>query len=396
MNPIQNQDPNPTAVVVAKDFVPTPPPGLKPEEQLALVTQADAFLQKVKDAGDRRAAEREFAGMGAAETQRASSKVALLQTRVGTLLRDVEDGGGPIPQGLLQLRTKMDEINPHTLGKPWTIFGYTVYTPKVPAVLRTALRRYETVQAQIDGIMNGLRGGKDQLLQDNAEMNVIYDDVQAAQREIQRIAYVGELLMEKLQQMLDATQEQAEREKITAVLHKVAIRVSDLRTMEQANLQFFVSLDLTTSNNTTLGEQVDRTLLIAKNLLAVALSIKAALANQKNVAQATQDMQEYLGQTLANNAGAIRTQGAEIAKMANNPVMAINHVRKGFDELMAALEETGRVREQGIINARSAIAQLTDMSTKLVPKVEALRAGADSAGELASTTTPAALPAATE
>ena len=156
--------------------------------------------------------------------------------------------------------------------------------------------------------------------------------------------------------------------KTTVALHAIAMRVQDLRTMEQVNMQFFVSIDLTTNNNHLLAQAVDRTLTVTTNVITVGLAIAAALANQKRTMEATKATQEDAGNILASNAAAIRQQTSEIAQMYNNPVLALEKVQKSYDDLMAAMDEVEKVKRQGIDTAKQGMARLSDMSGKLAQK----------------------------
>ena len=213
-------------------------------------------------------------------------------------------------------------------------------------------------------------------MQDNAELEQLYQQVKQAQRGIQQSAYVGELLWQKLDEALIDC-DPGERQKLQAMMHRVAMRVQDLRTMEQVNLQFFVSIDMTLQNNDTLGEQVDRTVMVTQNLLTVGLAIQAALAQQKKIAKAVKGVQETTAAMLEANAAAIGRQTAEISDMQNNPVLALESVKNAHNTLLAALDKVDEIRQVGTEKARAGIADLNRMSAALEPKVEALKAARD-------------------
>ncbi len=64
-------------------------------------------------------------------------------------------------------------------------------TPVIGDVLADIAVKYESVQTQIDHIIDGLRAGKDQLLQDSLELERLYEQVQNAQVEVQKAAIGG-------------------------------------------------------------------------------------------------------------------------------------------------------------------------------------------------------------
>ena len=376
---------NPTQPTTPAEAAPPPPAALTPVKPKGLESEDEARLQETalqlagevhQDAGNRQVARR-LSALGVREQQKASKEIGLLKTRVGTMLGQLEGEGAEIPRTLIELRHTMDEINPNVLSQPTGIAKWVGKVPGVGTVLKRIAVKYESVQTQIDHIMNGLRHGKDKLLQDNAELEQLYEQVGQAQRGVQESAYIGELLWQKIEDKLAEATDPAERQKLQAMMHRVAMRVQDLRTMEQVNLQFFASIDMTIQNNDTLCEQVDRTVMVTQSLLTVGLAIQAALASQKQIATAVKSVQESTAAMLEANAAAIGRQTAEIGEMQNNPVIALESVKKAHNSLIEAMDKMEEIRAVGTEKARAGIAELNKMSAALEPKVEALQAAGD-------------------
>jgi uncharacterized protein YaaN involved in tellurite resistance len=393
---------NPTQPATPAEAAPPPPVALTPVKPKGLESEDETRLQETalqlagevhKDAGNRQVARR-LSALGVREQQKASKEIGLLKTRVGTMLGQLEGEGAEIPRTLIELRHTMDEINPNVLSQPSGIAKWVGKVPGVGTVLKRIAVKYESVQTQIDHIMNGLRHGKDKLLQDNAELEQLYEQVGHAQLGVQESAYIGELLWQKIEDKLPEATEPAERQKLQAMMHRVAMRVQDLRTMEQVNLQFFASIDMTIQNNDTLCEQVDRTVMVTQSLLTVGLAIQAALASQKQIATAVKSVQESTAAMLEANAAAIGRQTAEIGEMQNNPVIALESVKKAHNSLIEAMDKMEEIRAVGTEKARAGIAELNKMSAALEPKVEALQAARDlPPAQLPGATPPAELEA---
>jgi len=388
---------NPTQPTTPAEAAPPPPAALTPVKPKGLEAEDENRLQETalqlagevhNSAGDRQVARR-LSALGVREQQKASKEIGLLKMRVGTMLGQLEGEGAEIPKTLIALRHTMDEINPNVLSQPSGIAKWIGKAPGVGKILKRIAVKYESVQTQIDHIMNGLRHGKDKLLQDNAELEQLYEQVGQAQRGVQESAYIGELLWQKSEDKLPEATDPAERQKLQAMMHRVAMRVQDLRTMEQVNLQFFASIDMTIQNNDTLCEQVDRTVMVTQSLLTVGLAIQAALASQKQIATAVKSVQESTAAMLEANAVAIGRQTTEIGEMQNNPVIALESVKKAHNSLIEAMDKMEEIRAVGTEKARAGIAELNKMSAALEPKVEALQA----AGDLPPAQLPGATPA---
>jgi uncharacterized protein YaaN involved in tellurite resistance len=348
--------------------VPQAPPALPPEALDEIKGKAAAISGEFETKSQDREFMNGLMNLGSEAQQNAARKLDLLKGKVGNLLNDLDGESAKIPKDLVDLRMLLDKINPHRIEKKGFFSKLLGKVPGVGDRLKEIAIRYESVQTQIDLIVNSIRDGRDTLIRDNISLEQLYDDVKAQQLAVQKNAYLGELLMAELEKRVAAAQDPVLRQKLEMAMHSIAMRVQDLRTMEQVNMQFFVSIDLTTNNNNLLAQAVDRTLTVTTNVITVGLAIAAALANQKKTMEATRATQEYAGEILASNAAAIRQQTSDIAQMYNNPVLALEKVQKSYDDLIAAMDEVEKVKRQGIETAKKGMAQLSGMSRGLAEK----------------------------
>jgi len=291
---------------------------------------------------------------------------------VSSLLKGL-DGQSPAGEKLLELRSVMDELNPHALHKKWW-FSWMPGAIKRKAISKF-INKYEPMQSNVNAIFNGLRAGKDTLLETNLELEQQYYEIEAAQREIQSDIHVTELVMAQADDMLSQIDDSdpQEKQKISQILNKAARRVRDLRTMEQAAVQFFVSIDQTIATNEPLSEQIDSALVVGPMVMNNALRIQSALAKQKTIQKAVSSMQEGLGDLMAQNASAVNQAADEIGELYNNPVIALEKMEEGFDQLMQAVDKANATMAESTIKARESSARLAEMTSALNPTAEALK-----------------------
>lgn len=355
---------------------PQAPKKIEAAEREQIESRARDLVAQVTAAPEDRQLARELASLGSEAQRKASSDIDLLKTKVGSLLKDIDGPGSKIPEGLVKLRGTMDEINPHTLmQRPQGFFSRLFRkAPVIGDALADIAVRYESVQTQIDAIVNGLMGGKDELLQDSVELEQLYRQVQAAEREVEKAAFMGELIWKDLEASKAGVTDAAELQRLDTIIHRVAMRVQDLRTMQQVNTQFFISIDMTIQNNDHLSDAISRTITVTRSLLTVGLAIQAALANQKKIMNAVQETQEYTSDMLAANAASIRQQTTEIGDLYKDPVLALDKVKTAYEDLVSAMEEMDQIRKTGTDSARAGIDELTQMTAKLAPQAESLRA----------------------
>ena len=356
------------AATEAKESV--PPQGLSDEEKQQLKERAQGLVaQLVESSGGR---EMEMAdgitSIGIQSQRKAGTELDLLKGRMGQIL----DGDGPgaqISRELVELRLALDQINPHHAGKA----GFAGrLLGKVPMVGDTAVRtleriaiRYEPVSRQVALIETRLRDGRALLVRDNVELRKLYEQVEERQLPIRKNAYVAELVMQKLSDTLELTEDPLKKERIRNVLHDVAMRVQDLRTIEEVHIQFFVSIEMTRQNNSRLGQSVERTLALGANVVTVGLALQVALVRERAVMRATQRTREFLGDLILANAETIKSHADEIGDVYNSPVIALEKIAQAHDELIEAMNTADRLKQEGIEAARENIARLTQLSVEL-------------------------------
>ncbi len=319
-----------------------------------------------------------MSSLGAREQAEAGTELALLRVRVGDMIG--RDGpGSEIARDLVDLRVTLLQIDPNELSKPGfmrRVFGFLPFvgrtTPPVK-VLERISARYGTAASQVQVIETRLNEGRRLLARDNIELRKLYEGVESQQAPIEKKIYLGELLIRELSALLERTEDSLKQERIRNVLHDVAMRVQDLRTMQAVYSQFYVSIEMTRQNNARLAQSVERTVSMAGNVVVVGLAIQAALARQKRVLEATQATQEFLGQMLAANAASIKQHTAEIGDIYNNPVIAIDKIAQAQRDLLEAMATVDKYKDEGIRAARQNIATLARMSEEMQGKLAVLQ-----------------------
>ncbi len=354
---------------------PTPPKGMSEDEAEKIRRQAAEMVKQLSVVSGSKELEilDDMANMGVQTQRSAASYLDLLKARVSTFLSDA----GPsreIANSMRDLRIALDQIDPN--AKPrniwdrlYNIFPYFGRLNPVRMLQKIALR-YEPVSREVTVIESRLREGRTMLVRDNVELRKLYEQLEVQQPAVQRSAFLGELLMLHLNQLIQQTPDAMKREKIRAALHDVSMRVQDLRTMETVNVQYFVSIEMSRQNNNRLGQAVERTLTLSTNVIVVGLAIQSALIRQKSVTEATTRTREFLGTLVAANAAALKTHTQEIGDLYTNPVIAMDKITQAHNDLIEALDIADRLRQEGISIAKENIAKLTQLSATL-----SLRAG---------------------
>ena len=357
---------------------PVAPPGITVAESLEFQAKAATAVKQLEAASGGKELELvdSITAVGGQAQRQAGRELELLRARVG----DMMTRGGPgdqISQDLLDLRLALDQINPHELNRSWlrrlvsTLPIVNRFHPLVTRLKKISIK-YETVSKQVRIVESSLQDGRMLLTRDNIELRMLYEQVETQQLVILKNGYLGELLIQQLEEALERSDDSAKAARIREALSDVLRRVQDLKLMAEVHIHLFVSIEMTRQNNTRLGQSVDRTLTLATNTVTIGLALQTALARQKRVLEAVQRTREFIGDLLAANAASIRQHTAEIGDIYNSPVVAIEKLTQAHNDLIETINLVEQLKTEGLDAARQNIATLNQMSGKLRERFEGL------------------------
>jgi uncharacterized protein YaaN involved in tellurite resistance len=317
-----------------------------------------------------------ISAVGTQAQRRAGDELDFLRTRVGEMLND-KGAAGQVTKDLVELRVALGKISPAHSNASGLLRAMPFSNNLVRQLERIAVR-YETVSRQVMVVERRLVEGRSLLRRDNIELRKLYEEVEAQQNPLERNAYLGEALMTELEALLARTSDPAKRERIQTVLFDVAMRVQDLRTMQEVHTQFFVSIEMTRVNNSRLGQAVERTLSLTTSTLMVGLALQAALSRQRRVLDATERTRAFLGDLIVSNATAINQHVSEIGDVYRNPVVAIEKLNQAHNALVEALDTAGRLEAEGIEIAKANIARLRQLTAEISERATGMNAREES------------------
>lgn len=351
----------------------TPPKWAAGDKIDSLKTRAQELVTSTQEkAGP--ALTRVVDSIGGSAHKKMASANDLMSGSVNSLLKGL-DGKSPTGEKLLELRSAMDELNPHSLHNAWW-FSW-MPTPIKRKAVDKFIRRYQPMQSHVNGIFDGLRNGKDQLLETSLMLEEQYNEIDLAKKEIESEIFIGEIFISKIEEREKETppEDIQEVQKLSSVKNQAMRRIRDLRTMEQASVQFFISIDQTISTNSLLGEQIDSALMVGPMVMQNALRIQSSLAQQKAIGTAVKGFQDGLGDMMAQNAAAVNQAAQDIGEMYNNPVIALEKLEEGFGQLMSAIDTASETMSSSTAKARESSDRLAEMTRQLAPVAAGLHEG---------------------
>jgi uncharacterized protein YaaN involved in tellurite resistance len=289
--------------------------------------------------------------MGRSLQRAAARRSAMLQQPIRLLGRTGEDGG-PVANALLDLKMKVEELDPAKFDfSPGWFSRALGFLPVVGHPIKRYFSQFESAQTVINAIMVSLEKGRDQLKRDNVTLG----EDQRAMRELtlrlQRQVQFGEMLDGQFQYLLEReipAQDPRRAFVEQELLFPLRQRVTDLQTQLAVNQQGVLAIGVIMQNNTELIRGVNRALDVTVSALQVAVVVALALANQKIVLDKISALNVTTTNLITGTAERLRSQGAEIHKQAASATLDVEALKRAFADITAAIDDIGRYRREAL------------------------------------------------
>lgn len=275
---------------------PDPVPVVAPQQAAGLVPVADETRSKldarveafVADLLAQDAASPEFGkrvdqltAMGGKEIAAAASQSNRFLDRPVRAM-DKDSGVGA---DLTALRRKVEELDPGKAGIAGGGRKLLGFLPFGNGVKRY-FDGYTSAQGHIKAILERLASGKDELLKDNAAIDVERGKLWEAMGKLEQMVHIARALDERLEDAardLDHTDPAKAKAVRESALFYTRQRTQDLLTQMAVTVQGYLALDLVKKNNVELVKGVDRASTTTVAALRTAVTVAQAMTNQKLV-----------------------------------------------------------------------------------------------------------------
>jgi uncharacterized protein YaaN involved in tellurite resistance len=220
---------------------------------------------------------------------------------------------------LAELRRTVEDLDPSRKGNllaPRKLFGIVPFGSK----LKTYFDSYKSAQSHISAILARLQGGKDELLMDNAAIDVERQNLWKALGKLEQMIFMSKALDTELEQRaadLDHTDPAKAKAVRETALFYVRQRTQDLLTQMAVSVQGYLALDLVKKNNVELIKGVDRASTTTVGALRTAVTVAQAMTSQKLVLEqitalntTTANIIDATGRMLKDNTARIHEQAA--------------------------------------------------------------------------------------
>ena len=334
---------------------------LEAAEKSQLIQQVDAFIDKLialdansPDFG--KTAER-LMNMGQNEIRKAAEHSnRFLDRPVKAIASDSSVGAD-----LAALRRTVEDLDPgkqHLLA-PKKLFGLVPYGNK----LRDYFDGYRSAQGHISSILARLQSGKDELLKDNAAIDIERQSLWAAMHRLEQMIHISKALdagLERKAVELEASEPGKAKALRENALFYVRQRTSDLLTQMAVSVQGYLALDLVKKNNIELMKGVDRASTTTVSALRTAVTVAQALTSQKLVLSQITALNTTTAGLIESTSELLRTQTAEITQQAASSTIPVETLQKAFDNIYQTMDAIDAFKAKALVSMKTTVDALSN------------------------------------
>ncbi len=264
------------------------------------------------------------------------------------------------------------------------------------------LARYEDVQGQIDRITDELLAHEHTLMKDIKSLDQLYDKTLAFYDELALYIAAGEEKIKELDEVtipakaaeVDAAPEEKqvmeaqELRDLRAARDDLERRVHDLKLTRQVTMQSLPSIRLVQENDKSLVTKINSTLVNTVPLWETQLAQALTIQRSKEAAEAVREANDLTNELLKANAANLRESNKIVREEMERGVFDIEAVKQANADLIATIEESLQIADEGKRRRAEAEVEMQKMETELRDTLASASARQDGTGDNIGTAVP--------
>jgi uncharacterized protein YaaN involved in tellurite resistance len=257
--------------------------------------------------------------------------------------------------------------------------------------------KFEEVQGQIDRITDDLLKHEHLLLKDIEALDQLYDKTLDFYDELALYIAAGEAKLEELdrdtipakeREVQAAAEDQAvmeaqELRDLRAARDDLERRVHDLKLTRQVTMQSLPSIRLVQENDKSLVTKINSTLVNTVPLWEQQLAQAITIQRSSDAASAVREANDLTNELLTRNAENLRQANRTVREEMERGVFDIEAVRSANENLIATINESLQIADQGKARRAAAEAELQRMEQELKTALASAKSGSGTPAESA-------------
>lgn len=244
-----------------------------------------------------------------------------------------------IGQSLIELRTTVEKLDPSANGKLLSKRGF--FDKIFGSKINNYFAQYRSAQTHIGGILTALSNGKDELLMDNAAIDVERRKLWEAMGKLEQMIHVAGTLDRRLEEKaaeLDSSNPAKAKVIRENALFYARQRTQDLLTQMAVTVQGYLALDLVKKNNVELVKGVERASTTTVGALKTAITVAQAMTNQKLVLEQITALNTTTANIIDGTSQMLKDNTARIHEQAASSTIPVETLQRAFQNIYDTMD----------------------------------------------------------
>ncbi|OUS21078.1 toxic anion resistance protein [Litorivita pollutaquae] len=262
--------------------------------------------------------------------------------------------------------------------------------------------KFEEVQSQIDRVTDDLLGHEHTLLKDIKSLDMLYEKTLNFYDELALYIAAGEAKLRSLDETDIPAKEAAanaapeaeqvmaaqELRDLRAARDDLERRVHDLKLTRQVTMQSLPSIRLVQENDKSLVTKINSTLVNTVPLWETQLAQAVTIQRSAEAAAAVRGANDLTNELLTSNAKNLRDSNRIVREEMERGVFDIEAVKTANADLVATIEESLAIADEGKARRAAAEVELKTMEAELRDTLASAKARKSGTGETIATAVP--------
>ncbi len=262
---------------------------------------------------------------------------------------------------LSELRRVIEDLDPGRKGQLSTGRKFLGIIP-FGNTMKRYFQSYQSAQGHIQSILGHLASGKDELLMDNAAIDVERQKLWEAMGALEQMIHISKALDQRLEDKaadLDASDPAKAKALRESALFYVRQRTQDLLTQMAVTVQGYLALDLVKKNNVELVKGVDRASTTTVGALRTAVTVAQAMTNQRLVLQQITSLNETTANIIDSTSALLKDQTAKIHEQAASSTIPMETLQRAFQNIYDTMDSIDTFKVKALENMKQTVTTLS-------------------------------------
>ena len=271
------------------------------------------------------------------------------------------DKDSGVGANLAELRKTVEALDP---GKKGQLSKSRKFLGIIPFgnPMKRYFQTYQSAQGHIQSILDHLGSGKDELLMDNAAIDVERLKLWEAMGNLEQMIHIARTLDQKLEDKaadLDHSEPAKAKALRETALFYTRQRTQDLLTQMAVTVQGYLALDLVKKNNVELVKGVDRASTTTVSALRTAVTVAQAMTNQRLVLQQITALNDTTAQIIDSTGTLLKEQTGKIHEQAASSTIPLETLQRAFQNIYDTMDTIDTFKLKALDSMKQTVTTLT-------------------------------------